>query len=100
MARMETPMRSKTIGFAASVLAVLLLSLGSASAADKVKGKGVITLRSGDTLTVETADDTTVTVVVTPDTKIQHPVGLTGVRKKQVGNHVLIPGLKLKYEGT
>jgi outer membrane protein OmpA-like peptidoglycan-associated protein len=91
---------SRRIGFLVTLFAVCLLSSGSALAADKIKGKGVITLRSGDTLTVETADDTTVTVVVTPDTKIQHPVGLTGVRKKQVGNDVLIPGLKLKYEGT
>jgi outer membrane protein OmpA-like peptidoglycan-associated protein len=75
-----------------------LLSLGSAVAADKVKGKGVITLRSGNTLTVET-DDGTTTVIVTPDTKVQHPVGL-GARKKQVGQEVLIPGLKLKFEGT
>jgi OmpA-OmpF porin, OOP family len=74
------------------------LSLGSALASDKVKGKGVITLRSGNTLTVET-DEGTTTVNVTADTKIQHPVGL-GARKKQVGEEVLIPGLKLKFEGT
>ena len=92
-------MRSDRIGYAASILVVLLLSLGSASATDKIKGKGVITLRSGDALTVETADDTTVIVVVTPDTKVQHPIGL-GARKKQVGQDVLIPGLKLKFEGT
>jgi hypothetical protein len=70
-----------------------------AHASDKVKGKGVITLRSGNNLTVETDDDATVTVTVTSDTKVQHPVGL-GARKKQVGLDVLIPGLKLKYEGT
>jgi outer membrane protein OmpA-like peptidoglycan-associated protein len=73
--------------------------LGSAFAGDKVKGKGVITLRSGNTLTVETDDDAAITVTVTSDTKVQHPVGL-GARKKQVGQEVLIPGLKLKYEGT
>ena len=47
-------MTSRRIGISVSLLAVCLLSLGSALAADKVKGKGVITLRSGDTLTVET----------------------------------------------
>jgi len=92
-------MSSRRIGSALSLLAVCLLSLGSALAADKVKGKGVITLRSGNALTVETDDDVAVTVVVTPDTKVQHPVGL-GARKKQVGQEVLIPGLKLKFEGT
>jgi outer membrane protein OmpA-like peptidoglycan-associated protein len=72
--------------------------LGSALAADKVKGKGVITLRSGNTLTVET-DDGTATVTISSDTKIQHPIGL-GARKKEVGEEVLIPGLRLKFEGT
>jgi OOP family OmpA-OmpF porin len=91
-------MINKRIGISASLLAVCLLSLGSALAADKVKGKGVITLRSGNTLTVET-DDGTTTVTVTPDTKVQHPVGL-GARKKEVGQEVLIPGLRLKFEGT
>jgi OOP family OmpA-OmpF porin len=88
----------KKIGIALSLLAVCLLSSGSTFAGDKVKGKGVITLRSGNTLTVET-DEGTTTVIVTADTKVQHPVGL-GVRKKDVGQEVLIPGLKLKFEGT
>jgi OmpA-OmpF porin, OOP family len=92
-------MTGRRIGVSVSLLAVCLLSLGSAFAGDKVKGKGVITLRSGNTLTVETDDDATVAVIVTPDTKVQHPVGL-GARKKQVDQDVLIPGLKLKFEGT
>jgi OmpA-OmpF porin, OOP family len=91
-------MTGRRIGVAVSVLAVCLLSLGSALAADKVKGKGVITLRSGNTLTVET-DDGTATVTISSDTKIQHPIGL-GARKKEVGEEVLIPGLRLKFEGT
>jgi OmpA-OmpF porin, OOP family len=92
-------MTSRRIGIAVSLLAMCLLSLGSALAADKVKDKGVITLRSGNSLTVETDEGTTI-VTVTPDTKVQHPIGLVGARKKQVGQEVLIPGLKLKFEGT
>jgi OOP family OmpA-OmpF porin len=91
-------MTGRRIGISVSLLAVCLLSTGSALAADKVKGKGVITLRSGNTLTVET-DEGTTTVIATADTKVQHPVGL-GARKKQVGQEVLIPGLKLRFEGT
>ncbi len=91
-------MISKRIVIAVSLLALCLLSVGSALAGDKVKGKGVITLRSGNTLTVET-DEGTTTVIVSPDTKVQHPIGL-GARKKEVGQEVLIPGLKLKFEGT
>jgi OOP family OmpA-OmpF porin len=92
-------MNSRRIGISVGLFAVFLLSVGSALAADKIKGKGVITLRSGNTLTVETDDDATISVIVTPDTKVQHPVGL-GARKKEVGQDVLIPGLKLKFEGT
>jgi OmpA-OmpF porin, OOP family len=91
-------MTSRRIGFSVSLLAVCFLILGSAFASDKVKGKGVITLRSENTLTVET-DEGTTSVTVTSDTKVQHPIGL-GARKKQVGQEVLIPGLKLKFEGT
>jgi len=47
---------------------------------------------------VET-DDGTATVTLTADTKVQHPIGL-GARKREVDQEVLIPGLKLKYEGT
>jgi outer membrane protein OmpA-like peptidoglycan-associated protein len=72
--------------------------MGSALAGDKVKGKGVITLHSGSTLTVET-DEGTSAVTLTADTKVQHPIGL-GARKKQVGQEDLIPGLKIKFEGT
>jgi outer membrane protein OmpA-like peptidoglycan-associated protein len=92
-------MMSRKVSIGVSLVAVCLWGLGSALAADKVKGKGVITLRQGDNLTVETDDDASITVIVTADTKVQHPVGL-GARKKQVGQEVLIPGLKLKFEGA
>jgi OmpA-OmpF porin, OOP family len=85
------------IGFSISLLGLCLLCLGSAFAGDKVKDKGVITARSGDTLTVETAD-TTMTVTITSDTKIEYPIGL-GARKRQAGPEVLIAGLKLSFEG-
>jgi len=91
-------MITKRMGIAVSILTIFLLSAGFAFAGEKVKGKGVITLRSGDTLTVETDEGTTM-VVVTPDTKVQHPIGL-GARKKQVGQEVLIPGLRLKFDGA
>jgi len=95
-------MLSRRIALTACLLAVLALAVAPAfgfAGGDKVKDKGVITLRNGDTLTVKTSDGD-VTVTINADTKIQHPVGLTGVRKKQDSPDVLIPGLKLKFEGT
>lgn len=95
-------MFSKKIVVAACLMAVLALAvapaLGAASS-EKVKNKGVITLRTGDTLTVKTSEGD-FTVTINSDTKIQHPVGLTGLRKKQDTPDVLIPGLKLKFEGV
>jgi outer membrane protein OmpA-like peptidoglycan-associated protein len=50
-------------------------------------------------LTVKTSEGV-FTVTINSDTKIQHPVGLTGIRKKQDTPDVLIPGLRMKFEGV
>lgn len=94
-------MLSRRIAVVACIIAVFALAVAPAFGAsgDKVKNKGVITLRTGDDLTVKTSDGD-VTVTINSDTKIQHPVGLTGIRKKQDTPDVLIPGLKLKFEGV
>jgi OOP family OmpA-OmpF porin len=86
---------------AACLLIILALVVAPAFGAsgDKVKDKGVITLRTGDTLTVKTSDGDFM-VTINSDTKIQHPVGLTGMRKKQDTSDVLIPGLKMSFEGA
>jgi OmpA-OmpF porin, OOP family len=92
---------NKKTAIAACLLAVLALAVAPAfgASSDKVKNKGVITLRSGDTLTVKTSEGD-FAVTFSSDTKIQHPVGLTGMRKKQDSPDVLIPGLKMSFEGT
>src|SRR5260370_1156575 len=95
-------MFNKKTATAVCLLTVLALAVApafGASSGDKVKNKGVITLRTGDTLTVKTSEGD-FTVTVSSDTKIQHPVGLTGMRKKQDTPDVLIPGLKMSFEGT
>ena len=92
----------RRIAVTACILAVLALAVApafGAASGEKVKNKGVITLRSGDTLTVKTSEGV-FTVTINSDTKIQHPVGLTGMRKKQDSPDVLIPGLKMKFEGV
>jgi OOP family OmpA-OmpF porin len=92
---------NKKNAIAACLLTVLALAVTPAfgSSGDKVKNKGVITLRAGDTLTVKTSEGD-FTVTINSDTKIQHPVGLTGMRKKQDTPDVLIPGLKMSFEGA
>jgi outer membrane protein OmpA-like peptidoglycan-associated protein len=65
---------------------------------EKVKIRGLITTRTGESLTVRTQDGSSVTVVLTDDTKVQQPKGL-GLRKKQMSAAVLIPGLKISVDG-
>ena len=84
-------------------LAVLLcwMTLGSMHGIDigeKVKLRGLIVGRTGETLTVKTAH-ANVTVVLTDDTKAQKPKGL-GLRKTQMSFTALIPGLKVSVDGV
>lgn len=87
--------RTLVIALAASILC---LAVNLAQAEKKFKLKGMITTRTGDSLTVKTADGT-VTVAIDDDTKVQQPKGL-GLRKKQMSAAVLIPGLRVTVEGS
>ena len=83
------------------LLAIFFLALISANAqGEKLKVKGLITGRTGDTIILKTTDATTVTVVLDDDTKVQQPKGLVGARKKQMSAAVLVPGLKVSVDGT
>jgi OOP family OmpA-OmpF porin len=70
-----------------------------ASNGEKVKVKGLITTRTGETLTMKTADAGNVVVVLNDNTKVQQPKGI-GLRKKQMSVTVLIPGLKISVDGV
>jgi outer membrane protein OmpA-like peptidoglycan-associated protein len=77
------------------------MALGSLYAADngeEVKVRGLITGRTGETLTVK-SDDGSVTIVLTDATKVQKPKGL-GLRKTQMSFTALIPGLKISANGV
>src|SRR5271157_1226455 len=95
-------MFSKRIASTACLVAVSAFAVAPAFGAatgQKVKNKGVITLRAGDTLTVKTSEGVFM-VTINSDTKIQRPVGLTGMRKKDESPDVLIPGLRMRFEGV
>jgi outer membrane protein OmpA-like peptidoglycan-associated protein len=82
-----------------ATLGVLILFLGSALAFGQ-KVNGMVTNRTGDTLIVKTSDGNATTVVLTNDTKTQDKRGLFGLEKQQLGDIVLIPGLKVSVDGT
>lgn len=84
-----------------SLIALLLLVSVAAYGAsgDKVKVKGMINGRTGETLIVKSGDGN-VTVVLDDDTKTQDRRGLFGLEKQQMSSVVLIPGLKVDIEGV
>jgi len=82
-----------------SLIALFLLASASAFGDDKAEVKGMIIDRTGDTLTVRSADGTT-TVVLTDDTRTKDDTGLFGLGKDTMSNVVLIPGLKVDIDGA
>jgi OmpA-OmpF porin, OOP family len=89
----------KQIVACAVLLCSFSVGVAYGGSSDKVKVKGLITTRTGETLTMKTADGGSAVVVLTDSTKVQQPKGL-GLRKKQMSFAVLIPGLKVSVDGT
>lgn len=77
---------------------LLLTSCLSSFAGDDVNG--IIKTRTGETLVVKTDAGNDVTVVLTEVTKTVDKRGVFGLDKDQLGNTVLIPGLKVSVEGS
>jgi outer membrane protein OmpA-like peptidoglycan-associated protein len=80
-------------------LATLLLLCGSV-AAQTAKAQGLITGRSGETLTLQTQDSSKLVVVLTDDTKVAQIEGVFKARRKQMSMAALIPGLQVQVEGS
>lgn len=87
----------RTATMAVTMIAALFLATISAFGKDS-EVKGMIISRTGDTLIVSSAGEKT-TVVLTDETSTVDRKGLFGLDKKELGNAVLIPGLKLKVKG-
>jgi OmpA-OmpF porin, OOP family len=91
--------RKTRIGYVALVLCLAVGMAYGASNGEKVKVQGMITGRTGESVTIKTTDGSAVTVVLNDDTKVQQPKGL-GLRKKQMSATVLVPGLKISVDGV
>jgi len=90
-------MRVKTIVTSLTGL-FLLASVGAVGAmGDEVKG--MIISRTGETLIVKGSNGNT-TVVLTGNTTTKDDRGLFGLETQQLSDVVLIPGLKVKVDGT
>jgi OmpA-OmpF porin, OOP family len=91
--------RKTRTGYLALVLCLAVGMAYGASNGEKVKVQGMITGRTGESVTIKTTDGSAVTVVLNDDTKVQQPKGL-GLRKKQMSATVLVPGLKISVDGV
>jgi OOP family OmpA-OmpF porin len=74
-------------------------SLASIASA-QTEVKGLITERSGATMTVKTQDSEAVVVALTPDTTVQEVQGRLRMRKKELALTALIPGLPVEVKGS
>jgi outer membrane protein OmpA-like peptidoglycan-associated protein len=83
----------------ASLTALFLAASVSAFGAKGSKVNGIITSRTGETLIVSSPEGKT-TVVLTDDTTTKDDKGLLGLDKQKLSSVVLIPGLKVKVDGT
>jgi len=88
---MKTRVASLAIITSVCVLSVL------AAYADDVKG--MIKARAGESIIVSTGSGD-VTVVVTDETRTKDNTGMFGWSRTEMGDAVLIPGLKVSVEGT
>jgi len=92
--------RLSTIAFVAAVWLVALTFLSPTMVAQSAKVEGLIKARSGDTMTLQTSNATSVTVLLTDDTKVGQVQGVLKARRKDMSMAALIPGLAVKVEGT
>ena len=78
-------------------LATLLLS---SAAQAQTKAQGLITGRSGETMTLQTQDSSKIVVVLTDNTQVDQVQGVFKARRKQMSMAALIPGLQVQVEGS
>ena len=90
-------MHRKTI--VASLVGLFLLASIAAVGASGDEVKGMIISRTGETLIVKGSNGNT-TVVLTGNTTTKDDRGLFGLEKQHLSDIVLIPGLKVKVDGT
>ena len=87
-----------TSGLAMSV--VVFTSLGLTAVAQEATVEGLVTGRSGPSMSVKTADSPRLTVLLSDSTRATEKGGFLGLNRKDLGIAALVPGLSVKVEGT
>jgi len=92
-------LRAASLLVAATLAVVAVTSADPLSLGQKAKLDGIITARSGDTMTVKT-DQGSVVAVLTANTDVSARKGRLGLIRKDAAATALIPGLKVGVEGV
>ena len=78
----------------------MFTSLGLAAMAQDATIEGIVTGRSGPSMSVKTADSPKLTVLLSDTTKATEKGGFLGIGKRDLGIAELVPGLTVKVEGA
>src|ERR1700746_134335 len=92
-------MKSNRITIIAGLAAVSLLTLSLPVGASGDEIEGMILSRGGDALMVSGSSGRT-TVLLSANTRVKDDKGLFGLDKQEMADTVLIPGLKIRVEGS
>jgi OOP family OmpA-OmpF porin len=92
-------MNSSRITITAGLAAVYLLTLSLPVVARGDEVQGMIMSRAGDTLIVSGSSGRT-TVLLSANTRVKDDKGLFGLDKQEMADTVLIPGLKIRVDGS
>lgn len=88
------------IAMAASLALAMIASFSAVANAQGAGLQGIIDGRKGATMTVKSADGSTVTVLLSDSTQVDEQEGSLHMRKKQMGLTALVPGLPVEVQGT
>jgi outer membrane protein OmpA-like peptidoglycan-associated protein len=92
-------MKSSRITIIAGLAAVCLLTLSLPVGASGEEVEGMIMSRGGDALMISGSSGRT-TVLLSANTRVKDDKGLFGLDKQEMADTVLIPGLKIRVEGS
>jgi OmpA-OmpF porin, OOP family len=79
---------------------IVLTGASITAAAQQTETEGLIKARSGEMLTLQAKDNTTMTVVLNDSTDVGQVQGMLKARHKEMSMAALIPGLPIKVKGV
>jgi OmpA-OmpF porin, OOP family len=92
-------MKSRRITIIAGLAALCLLTPSRPVGASNDEVKGMIMARAGETMIVSSSGEKR-TVVLNANTRVKDDKGLFGLEKQEMADTVLIPGLKVRIDGS